>query len=410
MTAALVFLIGLALAAPIAVVLALAALTLILGSGNTILLASFPQQMFGGLESHALLALPMFILLGELMAAGGIGRRLMALAQSLIGGIQGALAYVTLAASVLMAAIVGSTVAQLTVMIRVAVPQMEEQGYPRDLAVAITTAGGLLAPVIPPSMLFILFGVVAQVPIGDLFVAGILPGILMALSFCAVIALLIRRSGLPIGHRQPAGRAAWQALPALIVPVVIVGSILGGLASPTEAAVLASVAAALIGWLIYGELDRAGAIDALLRTARTSGVILFLVAAAQVLAWVLAYGNLPAMLAEALDATVARPLSFLLLVALLLVLIGTVMDPIPAIILTVPVLMPLAEARGISAIDFGVVTCVTLTMGLLTPPVGSGLFAAAMLGNVRAERLSLRLLPFFAATLITILILILGAI
>lgn len=409
MIAIAVFLAGLALATPIAVTLALTALALILAEGNEVLLASFPQQMFGGLESHALLALPMFVLLGELMAAGGIGRRLMALAQSLIGGVQGALAYVTLIASVMMAAIVGSTVAQLTVMIRIAVPQMEEQGYPRDLAVAITAVGGLLAPVIPPSMLFILFGVVAQVPIGDLFIAGILPGALMALSFCVVIAILVRRRGLPVTPRLPAGPAARQALPALIVPVVIVGSILGGLASPTEAAVLASVAAALIGGLIYRELTLATMREALLRAAKTSGVILFLVATAQVLAWVLAYGNLPAMLAAWVDGTVIGALPFLLTVALLLLLIGMVMDPIPAIILTVPVLLPLAQARDISAIDFGVVTCVTLTLGLLTPPVGSGLFAASMLGQVRAERLSLQLLPFFGATVTTILIVILIA-
>ena len=404
MIATIVFLAGMILAAPIAVILALAALALILESGNPVLLSSFPQQFFGGLESHALLALPMFILLGELMAAGGIGRRLMALAQSLIGGVRGALGYVTLIASVMMAAIVGSTVAQLTVMIRIAVPQMEEHGYPRDLAVAITAAGGLLAPIIPPSMLFILFGVVAQVPIGDLFIAGILPGALMTLSFGAVIAFLVRREGLAVSPRTPVGSAAWQALPALIVPVVIVGSILGGFASPTEAAVLASVVAALIGWLIYGELTPGTAREALLRTAKTSGVILFLVAAAQVLAWVLAYGNLPAMLASWIDTTVGGALPFLLVVVVLLILIGMVMDPIPAIILTAPVLLPLAQARGISAVEFGVVTCVTLTLGLLTPPVGSGLFAAAMLGNVRAEALSLRLLPFFGATLFTILI------
>lgn len=406
MTAVVVLVTGLVLAAPIAVVLGLTAIALILASGNDILLGSYPQQMFGGLESHALLALPMFILLGELMAAGGIGQRLMALAQSIIGGVSGALAYVTLAASVLMAAIVGSTVAQLTVMIRIAVPRMVQEGYPRDLAVAITAAGGLLAPVIPPSMLFILFGVVAQVPIGDLFIAGIWPGVLMALSFCGVTALLVRQRELPATPRSNVGLAAFEALPALVVPILIVGSILGGLASPTEAAALAAFATALIGWLVYGDLTRSRALEALLNTARTSGVILFLVATAQVLAWVVAYGNLPAALAQWLDNTVAGPLAFLALVVVMLAVIGTVMDPIPAIILTVPVLMPLAQARGISPVDFGVITCVTLTLGLLTPPVGSGLFAASMLGGVRAEALALRLLPFFAATLLTIAILV----
>lgn len=410
MIAALVFVAALAVATPIAAALGLTALTLIFSGGNTILLASFPQQLFGGIESHALLALPMFILLGELMAAGGIGRRLMALAQSVIGGVNGALAYVTLAASVLMAAIIGSTVAQLTVMIRVAVPQMEEAGYPRDLAVAITAAGGLLAPVIPPSMLFILYGVVAQVPVGDLFMAGILPGALMTLAFLLVTGWLVRREGLPETPRTNPGRAAWQALPALIVPVLIVGGILGGYASPTEAAVLASLAATVIGSVVYRELTLAKARDALLDTAKTTSVILFLVATAQVLSWVLAYGNLPAALAGAVDNAVAGPLAFLLLVVVLLLAIGTVMDPIPAIILTVPVLMPLAAARGISAIDFGVISCVTLTLGLLTPPVGSGLFAAAMLGNIRPERLSRRLLPFFAASLAAVLILIFRAV
>ncbi|OWJ77101.1 TRAP transporter large permease [Haematobacter missouriensis] len=403
MTAGLSFLLLLAIGAPISFVLIGVALILIVAGGNAVLLDSFPQQLFAGIESYGLLALPLFILLGELMGAGGIGRRLLALAEAMMVPVRAGLAYVNLLANLMMAAVLGSTVAQLTVMSRLAVPEMERAGYPRDLATTVTAAGGLLAPVIPPSMNLIVYATVAQVPVADVFVAGIVPGLAMAAVFALIIAWLGWKHNLPRVPSQPARRrllAAWHALPALVVPLVVVGSILTGVATPTESAAIASLAAVLIGMFVYRELRFADLPQVFVRTAATSGAVLFLVAAAQIIGWVVTFAGLPAQAAEWIQDVASSPLAFLILLNILLLLLGTVLEPIPAIILVAPVLLPVAtDVYGIDSVTFGVILCLNLTLGLLTPPVGAGLYTASLLTGVSAERLSRLLVPFFAGVI-----------
>ncbi|WP_225027488.1 TRAP transporter large permease [Xinfangfangia pollutisoli] len=398
------------LSVPIAFVLAICALIYIFASGNTVLLMSFPQQLFGGLENYGLLSLPLFILLGEFMNVGGIGRRLMALAMAVLGSVKGGLAYVNLGANMMMAAILGSTVAQITIMSRLAVPEMEKQGYPRDVSVAITAAGGLLAPIIPPSMLFIIYGVIAQLPIGDLFIAGIVPGILIFVAFLAVIGWLGKKHDFPRSETLPFRarlRAIADALPAALIPATIIGTILGGVAHPTESAALGSIATILVGAFIYRELKFRDILLAFANAARSSAIVMFLIATATVFSWVITFENVPAQVAAAMQAMTASPLVFMLMLNVLLLLIGMVTDPIPAIILIVPVLLPVATGvYGIDPVFFGVVVCVNLTLGLLTPPVGTGLFTAALMGGVKAERLAVLLLPFFVAVLAVILLMV----
>lgn len=393
----------LALGVPIAFVLIATALVMVAVGGHGLLLQGFQQQLFAGIESSSLLALPLFILLGELMNAGGIGRRLLGLASALMVPVRAGMAYVNLLANLMVATVIGSTVGQLTVMSRLAVPEMQRAGYPRDLAATITAAGGLLAPVIPPSMNLIVYAAVAQVPVADLFIAGILPGLAIALAFTGVIAWLGWRHNLP--KVPPLGaaarvRAIADSLPAVAVPVLAVGTIIGGLATPTEAAAFAGLATLLIGGLIYRELRLLDLGVALVRTAVTSGAVIYLVAAAQVLGWVATFDNLPAATAELIQQWAHSPLMFLLLLNLLLLALGTVLEPIPAIILVAPVLLPVATATyGIDPIAFGIILCVNLALGLLTPPVGAGLYTASLLTGVRAERLSWLLMPFFGAVL-----------
>lgn len=395
---------------PIAFALAALAMIYIFTSGNTVLLQSYGQQMFGGLENYGLLALPLFILLGEFMNAGGIGRRLMGLALAMLGPLRGGLAYVNLVANMMMASILGSTVAQITIMSRLAVPEMERNGYPRDVSMAITAAGGLLAPIIPPSMLFIIFGVIAQIPIGDLFIAGIVPGFLIFFAFIGVIAWLGHRHGFPTTPRMPVKArlsAVKDALPAALIPVIIVGSILGGIATPTESAAVASLAAILIGMFVYRELEAKDILPAFANAAKGAASVLFLIAAAQVFSWVITFENLPTLVAESMQAMTSSPTVFLLLLCALLLVVGMITDPIPAIILIVPVFLPVAtNVYGIDPFHFGVIVCLNLTLGLLTPPVGTGLFVASLTGNVRAERLSVLLLPFFAAVLVVLALLV----
>jgi tripartite ATP-independent transporter DctM subunit len=295
-------------------------------------------------------------------------------------------------------------------MSRLAVPEMVRTGYPKDVSVAITAAGGLLAPIIPPSMIFIIFGVVAQVPIGDLFAAGIVPGLLLFLVFVGVIGVVAHRRGFPSTPRSSWPErfgAVKDALPSALIPVTIIGSILGGLATPTEAAAVASLMAVLVGLFVYRELTVADIGCAFVNAAKGAAVVLFLVAAAQVFSWVITFENVPATVAEMMRATTSSPTVFLLLVTALLLGVGMVMDPIPAIILIVPVLLPIATIQyGIDPIQFGMVVCINLTAGLLTPPVGTGLFTAALLNDIRAERIAWLLVPYLAAVVMVILLLI----
>ena len=401
------FLAFLIVGVPIAFALVALAVVIILSSGNLILFQSFPQQFFGGLENYGLIALPLFILLGEFMNEGGIGRRLMALALALLGSVRGGLAYVNLMANMMMAAILGSTVAQITIMSRIAVPEMVRAGYPRDVSVAITAAGGMLAPIIPPSMMFIIFGVIAQLPIGDLFIAGIVPGVILFAAFLAVIAWLGHKHNFPRNEKLAVRDrmiAVRDALPAAAIPVVIIGSILGGIATPTESAAIASVIAVLVGMFVYREMSFRDIWPAFIRAAASSAVVLFLIAAAGLFSWVITFENVPAIVSAWVQSLTSSPIVFLLLINAMLILLGMVTDPIPAIILVVPVFLPVAVGvYDIDPIQFGVIVCLNLTAGLLTPPVGTGLFTAALMGQVRAERLARLIMPFFLATAIVLL-------
>lgn len=401
------FLAFLVVGVPIAFALVALAVVIILASGNWILFQSFPQQFFGGLENYGLIALPLFILLGEFMNEGGIGRRLMALALALLGSVRGGLAYVNLMANMMMAAILGSTVAQITIMSRIAVPEMVRAGYPRDVSVAITAAGGMLAPIIPPSMMFIIFGVIAQLPIGDLFIAGIVPGVILFVAFLGVIAWLGHKHKFPRNEKLAVRErviAVRDALPAAAIPVVIIGSILGGIATPTESAAIASVIAVLVGMFVYREMSVSDIWPAFIRAAASSAVVLFLIAAAGLFSWVITFENVPAIVSAWVQSLTSSPIVFLLLINAMLILLGMVTDPIPAIILVVPVFLPVAVGvYDIDPIQFGVIVCLNLTAGLLTPPVGTGLFTAALMGQVRAERLARLIMPFFIATAIVLL-------
>lgn len=396
-------------AVPVSFVLILTAVWYIGASGNTVLYQSFAQQLFSGIENYGLLAIPLFILTGELMNEGGATRRLVNAARVFAGGFRGGLAYINLLANMFMAAIIGSAASQIAIMSRAMVPLMEEEGYNRDFAAATTAAGGVLAPIIPPSMLLVIYGVLAQKSIADLFIAGILPGVILTLGFFAVVAVIGLVRELPKGDwmtRDQALRALWRALPAAVIPVVIVGSILGGLATPTESAAVASLAALVIGRFVYGEL-RLGQLWAIFpRVALTSGMVILLIAAANVFGWVVIYEALPQKLTAMIASSTDSPFVFLMIVMGLLLLVGMVIDGIAALILLVPILLPVAtDVYGIDPIHFGVVICLNLVLGLLTPPVGAGLYIAAATSQTRPMAVFVQLIPFLAVALALLVLL-----
>lgn len=401
-----VFIVLLLLQVPIGIGLALTAAFYIWHSGNTVLFASFGQQLFGSTESYGLLAIPLFILAGELMNEGGLTRRLINFARVFFGGFRGGLAYINLLANMMMAAIMGSAVAQIAVMSRAIVPEMEREGYDKTFSTAITAAAGLMGPIIPPSMLFVIFGVLAQISIGDMFIAGIIPGILMGGAFFMVVALVGLVQKYPKGRwmtLSEAGRAILYAVPALAVPIIIIGGILSGLATPTESAALASLASLIIGMFFYRELNVKDLPALFSRTAMNSGLVIFLVAAAGVFGWTITFEGVPQMVAAWIGTSTSDPFVFLLIVMGLLLMVGMFIDGVAALILIVPILLPIATTQfGISPFQFGVVVCLNLVLGLLTPPVGTGLFVASAMTGVPAMTLFRGLWPFL--TVVTLLL------
>ncbi len=405
----LVFLILLAIGLPVGLVLCIAALVFILDSGNPLLLDSYPLRLFSSLNNFGLLAIPLFILIGELMNAAGITGRLVRLAAAFVGALRGGLAHINLLANMMVASILGSATAQIAMMTQVMVPEMERAGYPRAFAAGLTAYGGLLGPIIPPSIVFVVYAVLAQVPVRDMLLAGLLPGLLLTGLFLLTVAWLGWRQGFPVGARLSwRGRLAalGAALPMLSIPVVIIGTILGGFGSPTEAAAIGAVVAAGIG-LFYTRTLRLRDLPAiLLRTGLNTALVLFLVAAAGVFSWVLIFGQVPQAVAVWIQQVATTPVAFLLLVLVVLLLVGTVIDGIPGLIMVVPILLPIAtEIYGIHPLHFGVVVSVTLILGLLSPPVGIGLYVAASVGKVGAVEIFRATLPFFAVACLALLIL-----
>ena len=409
MLTTLFFLFIMLLGVPIGVCLCLAGLVFIFANGDTVLLQSFPVQMFSGVDSYGLIAIPLFILIGEIMNGGGITRRLVDLAMAFVGSVKGGLAYVNILANCMVASIIGSATAQVAIMSQIMVPEMEKQGYDKTFAAGLTVYGGMLGPIIPPSVMFVVYGVLAQVAVGDMLVAGLLPGILLTLLFFVIIACMGYFYNYPRSERRTLRQrliTVAECSPTLLIPIVIVGSILGGLANPTEAAAVGALAAALVGRYVTKEFSFRMLPTILLKSAIYASIVLFLVAAAAVFSWLLIYGKIPQAAAAWIQTVAKDPVSFLLLVNVILLIIGTVIDGIPGLIMTVPILLPIAtEVYGIDPRHFGVVVVVNLVLGLMTPPVGLSFFVAAAVTGAKPGKMFIVTLPFFLISCVALVLL-----
>lgn len=394
---------------PIGLCLCLSGIVYIFSSGDNILTQSYPTQMFAGVDSYGLIAIPLFILIGEIMNSGGITRRLVDLSMAFIGSVKGGLAYVNVLANMLVSSIIGSATAQVAIMSQVMVPEMEKQGYDKTFAAGLTVYGGMLGPIIPPSVMFVVFSVLAQVAVGDMLIAGILPGVLLTLIFFALIAAMGVVYNYPRSeHRTLRQRAktVLSASPTLLIPIVIVGSILGGLANPTEAAAVGAVSAVIVGKYVTREFDLRTLPQILLRTAIYSAIVLFLVAAAAVFSWLLIYGKVPQTVAAWIQTVAKDPISFLLLVNVILLVIGTVIDGIPGLIMTAPILLPIAtEIYHIDPRHFGVVIVINLVLGLMSPPVGLSFFVASAVTGAKPGKMFIVTFPFFVASCVALVLL-----
>ncbi|GAA4705770.1 TRAP transporter large permease [Brevibacillus fulvus] len=392
---------------PISLVLGISSVLYIVMSDKWGLLESLPQRLYSGVEGFSLLAIPLFMLAGELMNASGITVRLIEFAKTLAGHFRGGLAYVNVIANVFLASIIGSATAQTAMMSRVMIPQMEKDGYNRSFAAATTASAALLGPIIPPSMLFIIYAVGSSVSISQMFLAGIIPGILLAASLIGLIAFIGYKQNFPKTQRATFDqlfKGFVRVLPALSVPLIIIGGTISGVFTATESAGIACVLAIVFGKFVYGGLKFKQFPKILVQAGLSTATVTMLLSMASAFGWVLAFEQVPQHLVEWIGGITSSPGVFLLLVNLLLLITGVVMDEMAVMVILLPIFLPLLEHFHINPVHFGVVLCLNATIGLLTPPVGAGLFIASAVGEVRLEELIKAIWPFIAVTIIDLLL------
>lgn len=403
------FLIVMLVGVPIGLCLCVAAIVYVLAAGNPVLFQSYPLQMFNSVDSYGLIAIPLFILIGELMNAGGITSRIIAMAMAFVGSLRGGLAYVNAIANMFVASILGSATAQVAIMSQIMVPEMTRKGYDKDFAAGLTAYGGMLGSIMPPSVMFVVYSVMAQVSVSDMLMAGLVPGLLLTALFCVVIAVIGHRQRFPRSEPQSLRQRAatvWAAVPSLSIPLVIVGSIFTGVASATEAGAIGAVMSLVVGRFWTRQLSFSQLPRIMTRAGLYSAIVLFLVVAAGVLSWILVFGQVPQQVALWIQGVAKDPIVFMLLVNVILLVIGTVIDGIPGLIMTVPILLPIAtEVYGIDPHHFGVVVVINLVLGLLSPPVGLCFFVAAAATGANPGRMFMVTMPFFLITCVLLVVL-----
>lgn len=364
------------------------------------------RNLYNGMDSFPLMAIPFFMLAGELMNRGGITLRLVEFAQALMGHLRGGLAHVNVLSSMLFAGLSGSAVADTSALGSMLVPAMEKQGYTRRFAAAITAASSVIGPIIPPSGIMIIYAYVMGESVAALFLAGIVPGVMVGLGLMLVIKFMADKYDFPIAApRQPwsaRGRASLKAFWPLLTPVIILGGILGGIFTPTEAAAVAAVYAMVISIFVLRTMRVSELPDVLGRAGLTSAVVLLLVGAAMSFKTVVSLSHAPQIMADFILSLTSEPLLLLFLINLLLFVVGMFLDAGPAIIILAPILAPVFESMGVDSVHFAIIMCVNLTVGLATPPMGLVLFVAAAVSKERVTTISRAILPFLAVEIVVI--------
>ncbi len=406
-TLLIVFVVFILLGTPISIALGIGALaaSFLFPALNPIII---PTRFVGLIsDSYLLLSAPLFILAGNIAARGGVARIIIDLATAVVGRFRGGLAYVNVADSMVFGGISGSAVADVSALGTFLIPQMERKGYDRDFATALTVSTAVVAPIIPPSIIAVIYAWMADQSVAAMFAAGIIPGLLIGLGMAVPVFFIARARNYP--REEPPTlpqflRVLGRSLPALMIPVIIMGGIIFGLFTPTEAAAVAVVYALVVPPIFYREPSWRELPRIFADSARLSGVIGLIIGFVGAFGWVLTYSKFPFAVAEAIAAIAPHWTLFILMVIALYVMLGTFLTPSEIILVTVPVLLPVAQAAGVDPIHFGLVCVIASAVGHITPPVGLCLFVGMAISGLPMEKLVKPLLPFLAAIIVTLIL------
>jgi tripartite ATP-independent transporter DctM subunit len=410
MTTSLVLVVGfiafLLLGAPIAYALAFASLGAIWTLGS-IPLMIVPQRLAEGINSFPIMAVPLFLLAGALMNAGGATIRLVRLAMAMVGHINGGLGHVVIVTNMIMAGMSGSAVADAVGTGSILIPAMKEEGYQPEFAAGLTAAASTIGPIIPPSIPFVVYGVLAEVNVGDLFVAGFIPGVLMGVALMVYVAMKARTAQYPRRPRAGAAgllRATRDAAPALLLPLIIVWGIVGGVFTPTEAAGAAAVYALLLGLFVYRELSPRRLPEILWEAAHTSGIVLFILAAAGIFSWLMTVTQVVDAAQALITAATNQAWVVLLIFNVILLVMGCFLDTFAIMTIATPMMLPIVRQFGIDPVHFGVTMTVNLVIGALTPPFGMLLFVMGPLAQISFDRIVRAVMPFIVPLMVVLVL------
>ena len=401
------FLVLLAIGVPVFFAMGLASLSFIVAMGGQVPYSVLASTLVQGIDSFAFLAIPFFFLAGELMNTGGITRRLLAFAAALVGHIRGGLSHVAIIASMVFSGVSGSAVADASAIGGALIPAMKEERYPAEYAAAVVAAAATMGPVIPPSIAFVVYALVTETSVGELFLAGALPGLLMGAWLLATATWVARRRGFPFSPRATLRRVAAtmrDALFALVMPVIILGEIVGGVVTPTEAGVIAAVYAAVVGLFVYREMRLADLWRVVRESAINSGLILMMVAASGTFSWLVANMAIGQTLVEFFTSLTDSRWAMLVIINAFFLVWGLALEPPVALVTMVPLLVPLANAYGIDLVHLGVVVVLNLMIGQLTPPSGVVTFLTAQLAGAPLSAVFREAVPFTLALIVVLML------
>lgn len=369
-----------------------------------------PQQLFSGIDAFSLMAIPLFILAGNLMNGAGMTERLMRLARALVGHLRGGLGYVNVVSSVFFAGVNGSAVADTSALGSLLVPAMKKEGYSASYAAGLTAGSSLIGPIIPPSIFMIIYASLTNTSVGDLFLAGVIPGLLLGIAFMVMNWVYARRASLPVSGRKPNmqefNAALLGAVPALIAPFIIVAGIVFGFVTPTESGALIVAYVAIVG-MLFRELKLQALIQAMYSTTLLTATIFIIMAAASVISWLLAYAQVPNEFVSMLTPYQDSPILVLLMLSAITFITGMFMEEVSALILLTPIFIPVATLAGIDPVHLGIVITLNITIALITPPMGACVFVAAAVSNLPITSLFKTIWPFVLVAISVLILLIL---